>query len=194
MYSTEQIIDFFYASYSLDKNNQEYSAAARAYLDLCRTIKFNGASKETAGALREECQKIIVDYFRNLDINKTSYDKWHEELCDKILEAYAPSVITFNYGQAQKWVNMTMKYLLLLRNEKAQALEKHFHVPIDSYIIDDARHEVYVEGVEPWSRMTKKTYKEYQGKLLDHIKSQKGYDSPLEWEAGTWNKQKEKHL
>ena len=86
MYSTEQIIDFFYASYSLDKNNQEYSAAARAYLDLCRTIKFNGASKETRVKLRKQCQEIIVDHFLNLDIDSISYDKWHENLCETIIE------------------------------------------------------------------------------------------------------------
>ena len=193
MYSTEQIIDFFYAYYSLDKNNQEYSAAARAYLDLCRTIKFNGASKETAGDLRKQCQNKIVEQFRNLDISKTSYDKWHEELCDKIVDTYAPAGIIFNYGQAQKWVNMTMKYLLLLRNRKAQSLEKHFHIPIDSYIIEDVREDVYVDGIEPWSQMEKGKYIEYQGKLLDYVKK-KGYGSPLEWEAESWNKQKEKRL
>ncbi len=134
-----------------------------------------------------------VKYYRNLDISKTSYDKWHEELCDKIVDTYAPAGIIFNYGQAQKWVNMTMKYLLLLRNRKAQSLEKHFHIPIDSYIIEDVREDVYVDGIEPWSQMEKGKYIEYQGKLLDYVKK-KGYGSPLEWEAESWNKQKEKRL
>ena len=75
MYSTEQIIDFFYAPYSLDKNNQEYTAAARACLDLCRTINFDESTKGMAGDLREDCQKIIVEHFRNLDIKIVSYYK-----------------------------------------------------------------------------------------------------------------------
>ena len=52
----------------------------------------------------------------------------------------------FTCGQAQKWMNMTLKYLWLLDLLPAEIEEESLHVPIDSFILQKLKEE-QVPGV-----------------------------------------------
>ena len=113
------------------------------------------------------------------------------------------------YGQAQKWLNMMLKYLWLLYrldmiNDECLKLfikqyHKEFHVPLDSYILryvakakkrnkvfPDSKLKKAIEFKEAWSSINDyEWYSEYQRDLKNNIV---GYDSALEWELEHWQK------
>ncbi|MEI3122628.1 MAG: hypothetical protein V8S81_02275 [Oscillospiraceae bacterium] len=48
---------------------------------------------------------------------------------------------SFTYGHAQKWVNMTLKYLWLLDRLPEILTAKSLHMPIDSFILEKLQKE-----------------------------------------------------
>lgn len=44
---------------------------------------------------------------------QAGYDTWHHALCDELIGYYGSTGFEFNLGHAQKWVNMTMKYIYI---------------------------------------------------------------------------------
>lgn len=75
---------------------------------------------------------------------KVSFDKWCGKTCGKIKIAIkikdcynkvngSKSIIT--NGNAQKWLNMALKYLWLLGALPNDIKENRLHAPIDSYIL-----------------------------------------------------------
>ena len=75
---------------------------------------------------------------------KVSFDKWCGKTCGKIKTAIkikdcynkvngSKSIIT--NGNAQKWLNMVLKYLWLLGALPNDIKEERLHAPIDSYIL-----------------------------------------------------------
>ncbi len=75
---------------------------------------------------------------------KVSFDKWCGKTCGKIKIAIkikdcynkvngSKSIIT--NGNAQKWLNMALKYLWLLGALPNDMKENRLHAPIDSYIL-----------------------------------------------------------
>lgn len=106
--------------------------------------------------------KIIADAVLELE-KSDDYDTWHCNLCKRLCNAYSicsncngnDEERVFRFGIAQKWVNMTMKYITLLYdicskcelknskffNKYRRAVEKHrdaLHAPVDRYIINAA--------------------------------------------------------
>ena len=64
------------------------------------------------------------------------YDSWHRSVSDKIKRLYSEQGIRFTYGHAQKWINMTIKYLYMLETDTFTDVFKWLHVPLDNYILD----------------------------------------------------------
>ena len=119
----------------------------------------------------------------------------------------------FTYGNAQKWVNMTVKYLCLIDalsdefryHKRLCELQSKFHIPVDSYIIDavlntdvklpnkagdrEKRYAHPYDYVKSWSTWNEPS---------DYTPFQKGIknlvivnETPLDWENETWIKQAE---
>ena len=141
-------------------------ASNKAYLDMNRTMTFreipkNNSQKEKnrieelRRTWRDMGTNIIRENSHNFSIDFTD---WHKLVCEKLIEIYGndklvkkenkkrtEDAVKLTYGQAQKWLNMTLKYLWLLNrleliNDKktiafVQTYEKSFHVPLDSYIL-----------------------------------------------------------
>ena len=104
---------------------------------------------------------------------------------------------TFTYGQAQKWVNMTLKYLWLLDMLPKDLSEAKLHVPVDSFILEALKEtqqfntegnkitgSYYYNG-EAWSAISE--YKNYKN-LQDGIRNiaEKQGISPIQWEGSAW--------
>ena len=107
-----------------------------AYRDVCRTI--TGFSKYLN---HDSVYKNAVDIL-NLNIEKLlklnissqiMFDEWHKNLCDDLILCFEKQ--PFSYGQAQKWINMTLKYVSMMEHKKVVNIYEFFHVPIDNYII-----------------------------------------------------------
>lgn len=158
----------------------------RAYLDLCRTLRPNGVDmtlhrNAVTNMLREKITSLLA-----YSVDQISYDRWHKAICDELVEYFSTLDIGFTYGHAQKWVNMTMKYLYILDEANFSDVFDFLHIPIDSIIIDLAASERSVSKPKfVWSKIPDyDTYFSYQTKLRDSIKD----TSPMRWEMKAWIK------
>ena len=143
----EQVLDFLLFSYfgidikMIEEQTSEKvimeNCIKRAYLDMCRTISFR--TDEHVGFV-ESVTDLIIDGITELSskIEKINFDKWHSTICDEMIKkANEKDCKEFSYGQAQKWLNMTFKYMWLLGIGESfmRKIGKQLHVPIDNYIL-----------------------------------------------------------
>ena len=102
---------------------------------------------------------------------ESDYTSWHCELCGKLQKVYTEKRLS--YGQAQKWINMTTKYLQVFAvifksiddDEGLSKIPEFFwnaanikklHIPLDRYIM-----EAYnIGSFGPWSKLNDKQYAE----------------------------------
>ncbi len=192
-----------------------------AYRDMCRTIIFAESYNEKNASetnpkeritkakqdLRNDVTKMIKE--KVLDWLKTppsNFDKEHEELCNAIIAKYKGTTNqgehdnSLYFGQAQKWVNMTLKNLYVYsKTNKTDlnltALLPYMHIPIDNIVLDIAagKKKCYVdpEGTTyelkkpsgPWSKWSFDTYNNYQSALKEKISPQ----TPILWELIHWS-------
>lgn len=145
--------------------------------------------------------------------DQEAFDTWHKKKCNIIIdlikteksEKYDYEIVKgFTYGQAQKWLNMTLKYLWLFNLLPAGLDEKLLHVPVDSYIIDAVKAEPSSDikyglgqkcNIPSWSKWADPDkYKEYQNNIKTQVEQQfkEEFTSPIEWEGKAWIEQAEK--
>ena len=165
------------------------TASKKAYRDLQRTIQYSGAEQDIRYNLRVEIEQIAkLDFpyiFARKGITLVEYDKWHEELCKKIITIYKQKGFEFHIGQAQKWVNMMMKYLYVLQMPEVERIVAVLHVPIDNYIYQKAEEELQVPRIGCcWSKTDSyEQYIDYQNAIRKAVKT-----APLLWEFEAWQK------
>ncbi|MBQ8057548.1 MAG: hypothetical protein IJ275_04340 [Ruminococcus sp.] len=223
-----------------------YKCSYRAYLDVCRTIKYSVSStiiyKNKDSIKKYDGYIKLKEAFINYEINlilenleslltKDNYDTEHNSLCTKMLfknnnevesklldnikdgeyknktsKAFKDFYLfktneeldeVFKYGMAQKWLNMTIKNLLLaedmfngctgygniLKENRAK-----FHVPVDKNILNAAKSlginkilgKTY--SIEGWSNWEEPTYTEFIRLLKDKLQK----TSMLDWEHSAW--------
>lgn len=134
--------------------------------------------KATSKSNKETATTIIRDRItalKKVNPDKNNYDDWHEDLCDALVDQYKTVSVNntrfFTYGNAQKWVNMTMKYLYLFDvlyfesdykkmndyygefHDCISGMAQFFHVPIDRFVLQFAEkkygkifNEVQIDG------------------------------------------------
>ena len=98
---------------------------------------------------------------------------------------YKTQDIEFTVGHAQKWINMTMKYLYIYGDIDVTGIFDFLHVPVDSYIFDAVEQQFGIKRpCSAWSRLTDyETYLRYQKNIRAQVKT-----SPLRWEFSNWLK------
>ena len=211
-----------------DCDEEEYKTyvaekcANRAYRDFNRTLRFNKAvSNANKSKFSNEFCKLVADEAINLIGNATesTFDELHKEVCEKIIreaegKTYENEKVlaqngtkSFYYGQAQKWINMTLKYMWLLGiwSEDFARIASKLHIPVDSYIITAVckakqqwgkndfflpikegkkrERSFNLEKIEPWSKWDYETYIKFQTSLREHIING---GHPLEVENELW--------
>lgn len=220
--NNKKLLDFLLYSYfgcSSEDSEQtvKKKCAYRAYLDLARTVKYVYSSTElekaTVGTdahafidirkkrIEAVCYKLIesIEGYPN---HSGGFDTWHESKCAQIIDRMnAPYgdgkkgflKARFTYGQAQKWVNMTLKYLWLLDMLPEGLTEKSLHVPIDSFILEKLQEEnvdeikrdgdTYKYKGKTWSQLDDyDVYLDIQAKIGQIA----GKTFPIEWEGPAW--------
>lgn len=182
-------IQKFYRT-SLFGNESDPIAAAskRAYRDFCRTIDFKEKTDHSKAV--EAVTSVIRTRLKRLsDIqSKEGYDKWHEELTEAIQGSFGDASLTV--GQVQKWINMTMKYLIVLKELPENEIRAYLHVPIDSIILKKSRHADFflskkTEESKTWSQIEDyKQYMRFQNTLREELREK--HKIPIEWEFEAW--------
>lgn len=181
------VFDFLKYVYFKSLSNCYESASRRAYLDMCRTIRFNNKNGEetrnnTVALIEKEIKALLCASV----VKQEEYDVWHSELCRLIKDLYDEQHIDFYLGQSQKWINMTMKYLYIIGETDLTGIFEFLHVPLDNYIFDAVEKELGIKRPKIlWSRMTDyDEYIYYQRQIRDSIDLE-----PLRWEFMFWLKE-----
>lgn len=182
-----------------------FMCARVAYNDLCRTLRYDAKHKSDSknkGALKEKeniinciCAtltkaiynegNIVADAEKLFSVfNVNGNNKKHMSDLLDCLKEDDKTKQKIHFGQVQKWVNMTLKYLYLLGivndNSKLQ-------IPIDSYIMKALNQQDVPVPNTAWSRFDYKEYENLCNLYKDKI------DMPyIEWEHDAWIIQAEK--
>lgn len=174
----------------------------RAYRDLNRTITGMG-SLHKAEDLREEIHSSIISFVNNLDkeSSRTAFDDRHHEWCEKAMASFHEhakqhgSGVKLHYGQSQKWLNMTLKYLAVLGHEKTTAVYPHLHAPVDKFVVSaaTASEGLGMTGtwVKPlrsaWSKIGVEDYTAFQEALRASVEQKYGGQwTVMDWEVAHW--------
>lgn len=187
----EDILVFLKAIYFGDLSNLVKAASGRAYLDMNRTIRFEGMLPERRMKLREKVNKIFEEMLKTLFSKKIKcqddFDSWHRNVCNMIRQEYRDDSVMLTYGQAQKWVNMTIKYLYVLGAAAFDDIIDFLHIPLDNYVFDVAEKSLGIKRpILAWSKWDNydSQYLQYQKDIREKVT---GY-SLFRWEFRHWLK------
>lgn len=167
------------------------SCIKRAYLDFSRTIHGIGNIADD-GICHKDATEMMRDLFAALSDSKATpdqqrFDQWHRDACDRLKDLYARHGYNeFHFGQAQKWLNMTLKYIYVMGNDRLPRYEGFYefgHVPLDNIIIDSFKKYNPPPLKLPWSRLNDyEEYLRYQIWIRDKFPE----SSPLAVEFHLW--------
>ena len=184
-----QAVDFLISCYFGQSQDLIDAAINRAYVDMAaHTMKGFGDTKDKTQK-KWECRynsSEIIKVALKKYTSGTCFNEWHEKLVCDIQSVYGEN--TMSYGQAQKWLNMTIKYLYILRTilgEEDHRLScvkgflqntsvSDYYPPVDSYVLKGAG----VKCDASWSSMNKSQY--------DDVKRQIGDEKDFMWELEMW--------
>jgi len=143
---------------------------------------------------RQKCEEILrenlLKIYNNNNIPEENFIDWEEKLANKIRETYhSYSINLYTYGNAQKWINIAIKYLF--SSDHIDFNHKLFEVcylPIDRIIQDNAYKSLGVNRLPvAWSKCDKwQDIAVYEENIKNAIKQQTDYNSRLWWECNNW--------
>lgn len=130
-------VDFLVQCYFGDVSDPILAAIDKAYLDM-QAHTISGDKETVIFPNRKSVTEIIYEAIKKLPKEK-EYNIWHKNLAKAIKNKN--DLLT--YGQIQKWINMTTKYLYTFRQLGIEGVDEYFcyenaklfHAPIDSYVI-----------------------------------------------------------
>lgn len=176
----------------------------------------NPEQRDESEAARQKAAREIARAVRRLCKNGAPFDEWHAQLCRTVRGIFGSierkgGGKAFTYGNAQKWVNVSMRNLYILAavyeryapegdfsekiGRRILALARELHVPVDSYTLacaldcgvrlprkDPGRADSKTNRL-PWSVWDdEKDYVAFQKSLARALKG----ESPMEWETRAW--------
>jgi hypothetical protein len=130
-----------------------------AYLDFNRTL--HGISELPDKArLHNEAMAHLRGSFSELKrqlanrIDQKVFDDWHRQTCRKLVSIFPER--RFFDGQAQKWVNMTLKYIYTFGDEHVGGFQPAYaqcHAPLDNVMVEQLAKYGFPALTVAWSRM-----------------------------------------
>lgn len=187
----KDILDYLKAIYFGDLTDPLKAANSRAYRDMNRTIRFNGLPDATRLALREKVNAVFDAELTKLKsdsiTSQDEFDAWHHSVSDNIKKLYLDEGVNLTYGHAQKWINMTIKYLYMLEANSFDGVFEFLHIPLDNYVFDIARDLLGIARPKvAWSSWDNydEQYLCYQNLIREKITT----GTPLRWEFRYWLK------
>jgi len=139
---------WFYAMMTMGKDISIDGCINTAYRDFCRTlhgIRNNDHKTEMKSEASDIIRGMIVNILGN-SVPQDEFNKLHESACNDIKTVYLKNQTAFFIGQAQKWINMSFKYVYMLYLADLLKVSKtgidirkhnyrHFHLPIDNIVL-----------------------------------------------------------
>lgn len=191
----EELLKFLKFSYFGNLTISIEVVSNRAYRDMCRTLRFGILPIDTKDTtISNLIEAVNVIFKKEIPIinegsitSQEKFDSWHCKVCKNIKLLYNEKGINFTYGQAQKWLNMTIKYLYMLEDEEYSfdCVFEYLHIPIDNYIFVAVKKELRIDRPNnPWSKLDETEYLKYQKAIREELKKRKY--SPLLWEFDKW--------
>lgn len=139
----------------------------RAYRDFNRTLHGMG-SFDNADEVKNKAVQLLAGSLHDLQSvsgNQMSYplfDQWHRSTCDGLISLYENAGFHLYVGQAQKWVNMTLKYIFTVGEERISGFGFVYpfcHVPFDNILLSQLEKFNFPLLNCAWSRLD--DYSEY---------------------------------
>ncbi len=163
----------------------------RAYLDMNRTVR-GFAALESRDVVRLEAadavRKALLELRDNASQteNESRFDGWHRAACNRLRRLYkAHRYDEFSHGQAQKWINMTLKYVYVVGGDLGSDYARFFpycHVPLDNVVLDALVRQHDFRGLScPWSKLQYREYIRCQEWVRHRF-----VDAPLDVEFSLW--------
>lgn len=172
--------------------------------DKDKATNFIDSKNELIKNICENILSTIETKEGEISFKNSDFDDWHKAKCEEIINFMNNSIDKsntkilkkkekFTIGQAQKWVNMTLKYLWLLNALPTGIKPEYLHVPIDSYIIEIAYDNknkfenalglLEEKPKKSWSELSKyKKYFEIQEAIREAIKTNTTNETiPIKW-------------
>jgi hypothetical protein len=129
------------------RSRQDYliNCIRRSYLDFSRTLHGISVLPEK-DRICDRASDALYRFFNELQSgqvvldNPVDFDRWHKAACLELSKIYEQEgYMTFYVGQAQKWINMTFKYIFTLGAQRIDGFDKLYrfcHVPLDNIIVE----------------------------------------------------------
>ena len=202
---TKSLIAFYFsttvATCPVDSLEAVHAISQRAYRDVSRTLH-GVAARTGADDIRTATHDAIVTFLTELREVKTQadFDALHHTWCQETIQRYGPATtesegMFLRYGQAQKWLNMALKYCAVLDHPAiTDTIYAVLHVPIDQIIYDNAATGLDLArprtsddpASTAWSKLTDAQYRDYQRELRATLADHHPHTLPLDWEADVW--------
>lgn len=200
----KKMFDSLYALFF--RNGSDIEACAKiAYRDLQRNLGGIGTNEAAREGFINGVVRCIGKQIEGLlamgrHMEEDQFNTWHSSTCVMILDISQrinPHLKrAFTYGLAQKWLNMTLKTMLVAEKEKwwecLDETRECLHVPVDRYIIAAAhdglgiRDENKKKYPSAWSKWDDKLYIDFQTRVRKAVRARDDYTCPIDWEFDTW--------
>ena len=176
--SKNDIENFWIRVYLDNSCGYKIAAIKRAYRDFNRTLKGLPQTEEERNVLREKwiaaLGSKITELLSHEFTEQEEFTKWHQSTCYRLRTANESYHLS--QGQAQKWINMTLKYLFALGETRVSGISKNyafFHIPIDN-IIQEKLEQLGIPKFETvWSKIPDyDSYNNYQKLVRQVFKDQ----------------------
>lgn len=139
----------------------------RAYLDFNRTLRGlqtlpNKEQLHLQACTRLRAALVDLQQQRQHVANNQSFDEWHQTTCFALIHLYQQYHHPMFIGQAQKWINMTLKYIFAFGERRLPGfadLYPYCHIPIDTICLQRLQPYHPPSVSLPWSRLN--TYADY---------------------------------
>lgn len=139
----------------------------RAYRDMNRTLH-GLAEVPERDRLHDQASAVVRMFLTGLSgasLDRATFDRRHRAACTKLCSTYSKNgYAEFRVGQAQKWLNMALKYVFVFGQDRLPGYAGVYelaHIPLDNVILGQLRGYGVPRLTSPWSRLAK--YKEYMG-------------------------------
>jgi hypothetical protein len=132
--SREEHFDFLVRCYFGEGRDLLRLCIHRAYLDFARTLHgfadHKGDDRLRQGGY-DSVFELLVGLRKRKIRSQLEFDKWHEAACAQLQQQYRDGRFKdFSVGQAKKWLNMSLKYLFTVGEDR---LPGFAHLSIRAY-------------------------------------------------------------
>lgn len=137
----------------------------RAYRDLSRTVHGMGRLEQRQ-VIRDQAHEVLMQQLRDLSsrsesicndhVGTSSFDDWHEQVCLAVMSTFERHGQPFYVGQAQKWINMSLKYIYALGADHLSGFASCYacaHAPLDRILLGELEAYGLTPLDESWSRL-----------------------------------------